>query len=437
MAGKGYEDVESRHGEGSGSDLGRQETMIGAMAQVRPKGASIQSIDPPLSTSHTVGSGEDRMEHEIVLTDPVPQTSHDPPLLGGHTPGSDEGSMTLNELTDLYTTLLQKRQGSRISGFHPFRTATSKRRSLGRRKVSKQGMKNLKSQQKFQDIDDLVDEGMNFDLDNDADIEMIVKDKGNGEKEISTTETVSTARLDISAARPEVSTAEPKTPTTTTLFDDEDVTIADTLVKMKNQKAKEKGIAFKDADDSTTPIRSITTLQPLPTIDPKDKGKCILQESEPVKKTKKKNQDQIKRDAKVALKIQANLNKQARTERERQKEASKAALAEMYDEVQAHIDVDHELAARLTYEEQEKYTIEERFNHAQLKIRSLEEIQKLYIKEHKWVDAFVPIGSEEDEKRIGSRKKRVEGSSSKHKSPKKQKVNDQESNGSDKGLRNG
>nr|GEZ13997.1 hypothetical protein [Tanacetum cinerariifolium] len=72
-----------------------------AMAQVRPKGASIQSIDPPLSTGHTVRSGEDMIEHEIVLTDPVPQTSHDSPLSGVHTPGSDEGSMTLNELTDL------------------------------------------------------------------------------------------------------------------------------------------------------------------------------------------------------------------------------------------------------------------------------------------------------------------------------------------------
>nr|GEZ68828.1 ribonuclease H-like domain, reverse transcriptase, RNA-dependent DNA polymerase [Tanacetum cinerariifolium] len=196
---------------------------------------------------------------------------------------------------------------------------TSKRHNLGRRKVSKQGRKNLKSQQKFQDIDDLVNEGMNFVLDEDADTEMIIKDKGNGEKVGSIKETVSTAKPDISAARPE--------------------------------KAKEKGIAFKDADDSTRPIRSITTLQPLPTIDLKDKSKGILQEPEPVKKTKKKDQDQIERDVKVALKIQANLNEEARIKRERQEEASKAALAEMYDEVQAQINADHELAVRLTHEE--------------------------------------------------------------------------------------
>nr|GEV03242.1 hypothetical protein [Tanacetum cinerariifolium] len=317
---------------------------------------------------------------------------------------------------------LEQRQSSRISCFHLFRAGTSKRDT--RRKVSKQGRKNLKSQQMFQDIDDVLDE--------DADTEIIVKDKGNGEKGGSTTEIASTGRLDISAARPEVSTAEPKTPpTTTTLFDDEDATIADTLVKMKNQKAKKKGIAFKDADDSARPIRSITTLQPLPTIDPKDK------------EHKEKDQDQIERDAKVALKIQAHLDKEAR--KKRQEEASKAALAKMYDEVQAQIDVYHELAVRLTDEEQEKYTVEEMSN---LLAEFFERKKKQLAKERaKAIRSKPPIktqlrnlmmtylkhtGSKEDEKRIGSRKKRAACSSSKHKSPKKQKVNDQESKDSDK-----
>nr|GEW14662.1 hypothetical protein [Tanacetum cinerariifolium] len=162
--------------EGSSNGPERQETMRAAMAQIRSEGAVIQSIDPPLSTSCTVRSGEDRMEHDIKLTDPILQTPHDSPLSGGHTLRSDEGSMKLKELTDLCTTLLQKvldlenvktaqakkivslkkrvtkmkqKQSSRISGFHPFRVGTYKRHSLGRRKVSKQGRKNLKSQQMF------------------------------------------------------------------------------------------------------------------------------------------------------------------------------------------------------------------------------------------------------------------------------------------------
>ncbi|GJR03560.1 hypothetical protein Tco_0526544 [Tanacetum coccineum] len=131
-----------------------------------------------------------------------------------------------------------------------------------------------------------------------------------------------------------VSTAAPRTPpTTTTVFDDEDVTMAmgQTLIKMKEEKAKEKGVAIKD-------------------------------EIEPMEKTKKKVQGdaQIERDAEIALRLQAELDEELRVERERQEEASKVAIANMFDEVQERIDADYELATRMTQEEQEKYTIEER-----------------------------------------------------------------------------
>ncbi|GKG50990.1 hypothetical protein Tco_0539114, partial [Tanacetum coccineum] len=52
---------------------------------------------------------------------------------------------------------------------------------------------------------------------------------------------------------------------------------------MKEEKAKEKGVAFKDVIDSLRHARSILTLKPLPSIDPKDKGNDILVEEEPVK----------------------------------------------------------------------------------------------------------------------------------------------------------
>nr|GEX30357.1 hypothetical protein [Tanacetum cinerariifolium] len=204
--------------------------------------------NPPLSTGNMVGNRKDSMEYEIELTDLIPQTPYDLPL-------SKEKVKTAQAkvIASLKkrVTKLEQRQSSRILGFHSFRA------------------------------------------------EVIVEDKGSGEKGSSTAEIVSTTRPDISTARPdisaartEVSTIASKTPlTTTTLFDDEYVTIDDTLVKMKSQKAKEKGGTFKDTDDFTRPIKSITTLQPLLTIDPKDKGKSILQEPETVKKTKKKDKD--------------------------------------------------------------------------------------------------------------------------------------------------
>ncbi|GJV04697.1 hypothetical protein Tco_1338266 [Tanacetum coccineum] len=209
--------------------------------------------------------------------------------------------------------------------------------------ASKQGRTSNKTKPMFKDsdfddLDDLVDEGMAFVQEKDAenqgkvgadDTEVV---KGSGDTEV----------LDTEKAVNTVGEG--------------------TLIKMKEEKAKDKGVAIKDVEDSSRPIRSITTLQPLPTIDPKDKGKCILQETEPMEKIKKKVQGdaQIERDAEISLRLQAELDEELRVKRERQEEASKVAIADMFDEVQARIDADYELAARMTHEEQENYTIKER-----------------------------------------------------------------------------
>ncbi|GKF32988.1 hypothetical protein Tco_0106188, partial [Tanacetum coccineum] len=123
----------------------------------------------------------------------------------------------------------------------------------------------------------------------------VVEDKGSGDKGGNAKELVSTARpevstarLDIDVARQENSVVEPRTPPiTTSIFDDEDISMAQTLIKMKEEKAK--------------PARSILTLKPLPTIDPKDKGKGVLIES-PVKKVKRSDLDTTHnaKDAEIA-----------------------------------------------------------------------------------------------------------------------------------------
>nr|GEY90231.1 hypothetical protein [Tanacetum cinerariifolium] len=128
------------------------------------------------------------------------------------------------------------------------------------------------------------DQTEELNLTNRADTEVIVDYKGSGEKGGSTVDQVSTAR-------PEVSVATPCTPpTTTTIFGDEDLTISQTLIKMKSEKAKEKGVDFRDVEEPPRLTRSTTTLQPLPTIDLKDKGKGVLVKEEPEKlqKVKKK-----------------------------------------------------------------------------------------------------------------------------------------------------
>ncbi|GKE28155.1 hypothetical protein Tco_1443539, partial [Tanacetum coccineum] len=340
---------------------------------------------------------------------------NEPPLPEGHTPGSDEGRLKLEELMAMCTKLskqvldlekekdaqameilkLKKRVNKleiqrKSSISHPrrriYRQVESSDDDLDEEDASKQERISDKTKPMFKDcdfddLDDLVDEGMAFVQEKDAenqgkigadDTEVL---KGSGDTKA------------VNTAGEGVSTAAPRTPpTTTTVFDDEDVTMdmAQTLIKMKEEKAKKKGVSIKDVEDSSRPIRSITTLQHLPTIDPKDK------------------------------------DEELRVERERQEEDSKVAIAEMFDEVQARIDADYELAARTTQEEQEKYTNEERAS--QLKGKSYEEIQGLYERQQKRIQDFTPMDSEKEAQKPGKRLKRVAGSYATQNSPKKPKL---------------
>ncbi|GKG46535.1 hypothetical protein Tco_0501381, partial [Tanacetum coccineum] len=69
---------------------------------------------------------------------------------------------------------------------------------------------------------------------------------------------------------------------------------------------------------------------------------------------------QIARDAKVARQLEVEWQTEVEREKQKEENTSKAAIAEMYDEVEAGIDADALFAAKLQQEEREEYTIEER-----------------------------------------------------------------------------
>ncbi|GJS28675.1 putative ribonuclease H-like domain-containing protein [Tanacetum coccineum] len=372
-------------------------------------------------------SGEDSMEHQDDLTDFVAPTPHDSPLSGGHIPGSDKGRPNINELMTICTKLsnmvlalehsktahdlvikklqkkvkrLEKMQRERTLRVKLFKIGTSKRKILDKENVSKQG-RNLKIRPMFKegdfdddfdDIDDMVNEAM----------ENVEGDTVNvgGAVNIATT--------GVSAASASVTTA-----------------------GIRSQKAKENGVAFRDLEESA---RSTTIL---PTIDPKDKCKGIMQET--------RGKDVV--------------------------------LIEQIEDVQARIDADVLLAERLQQEEREQFTIEEKLrmlvemitkrkrffvaqrateqrskpptkdqmrnrmcpylknqasnNYNQLKGKSYDEIQKLFDKAYKQVNSFIHMDSEviknngkkddSSSKQAGSRKKRA-SSKLKPKPPKKLKV---------------
>ncbi|GJV46366.1 putative ribonuclease H-like domain-containing protein [Tanacetum coccineum] len=132
---------------------------------------------------------------------------------------------------------------------------------------------------------------------------------------ITTVELVTTISAPITTACVSVITAEPSTPpTTTTLIEDEDLIISQTLMKMRSvkskEKSKEKGVSSETA---TTTTRGVTMQEPSesrtrkivppPQHDPKDKGKAKM--IEPEKPLKKK--DQIKFDKEMAKRLAKEL----------------------------------------------------------------------------------------------------------------------------------
>ncbi|GJW11394.1 hypothetical protein Tco_1577221 [Tanacetum coccineum] len=110
--------------------------------------------------------------------------------------------------------------------------------------------------------------------------------------------------------------------------------------------ATTKGILLEELSESIT----ITTT----TIPSKDKGKGIMVE-EPLKMKKK---DQISFDEQEALRLQAEFNKEDRLVTEKAQQVKKANID--WDDIQAKIDADYQLAERLHAQEQQELTIEEK-----------------------------------------------------------------------------
>ncbi|GJT74138.1 hypothetical protein Tco_1040863, partial [Tanacetum coccineum] len=78
-----------------------------------------------------------------------------------------------------------------------------------------------------------------------------------------------------------------------------------------------------------------------------------LIEPEPVKPTKKKVQ--IMLDEEIALKLQAKINEEDRIARSKEEKINEANI--VWDEIQAKVNADYQLAERLQAEEQEQFTI--------------------------------------------------------------------------------
>ncbi|GJY31803.1 hypothetical protein Tco_0415298 [Tanacetum coccineum] len=165
---------------------------------------------------------------------------------------------------------------------------------------------------------------------------------------------INTAKLIIDAAQDSAATTvSTATTTTATIKTVDDITLAQALEEMKSTKPKKKGVVIQELGESTTTISSQLSSQ-----QSQEKGKGIL--IEPVKPMKKK--DLIRLDEETALNLQAEFNEEERLAREKaeKEEEANIALIETWDDIQAKIDVDHQLAERMQAQEQEELSIKEK-----------------------------------------------------------------------------
>ncbi|GJV82493.1 hypothetical protein Tco_1522391 [Tanacetum coccineum] len=272
--------------------------------------------------------------------------------------------------------------------------------------ISKQGRKPAKTEPKvhkdlaFDDLDDIVDDAMDYMESEDAQDEgrtssMVLEEKESTQKGVSTEVEV--------PAKPKDGTSD-------------------------------ESVEIKDAEDSDRPratsTRSVLTLKHLPKINPKDIGKKVLKE-------------EAESDAE---KVQEDWEAEEEMKKLAEEEATKAALIQDFNDIQARIEADRLLAARLQEEEREMFTVEERAKfpydtiaaqrrflaqqsavairsrpptrtqlrnqkmtylkhvrgkkHADLKNKNFEEIQVLYKKVKRSDKDFIAIGSAEDERQI-------------------------------------
>ncbi|GJU57122.1 hypothetical protein Tco_1234888 [Tanacetum coccineum] len=412
----------------------------------------------------------------------VSKTSYDSPLGGVNTPQSDEDT---KEITSLKKRVKKLEQRGRS------RTLGLKRLYKGRNIAKIDADVDISLVHEDAGIQGRFDDEDMFDTSvfNDEEVfaghDMADQEVNVAEKEVSAAdpvttagEVVTTANVDISTASVPitVSTATPTTPPTTTTEDD--MTLAKTLMEIKSAKTKAIGVVMQEPSE----IPRISAAQPQiqeKAQGSRDKGKAkMVEEEEP--KEPKKRKDQIKHDEELAkileAQLQAEMEEEDRLARQREEEDNIVS----WDNAQAMMEADYQMAERLQAEEQASLTDEEKaslfvqlldarkkhfaalraqeirnkpptkmqkrttmcnylknmagYKHNQLRHKSFDDIQKLFDKALKRVNTFVPMDTEKVEgskaKAAGS-ETRVEESSKRageeldRESTKKQKVEDE------------
>ncbi|GJR96801.1 hypothetical protein Tco_0268975 [Tanacetum coccineum] len=363
-------------GKGSTILVESHHTPISAPSTLQPPTSS-----PSMQTTHVA---------EEAATMP-----HDSSLLRVHSLGSDEGSITLNELMVLCTTLSKKVETleydlkqTKLTYGAAYTKLIMKVKKLEHKVKSSKARRRV-SLVASEDEDELedpskqgrkiaqIDENEGITL-----VQMSAQTQGRHEhdfeesnfefialeKDYTVELDISTTNVPVSTAGVEVSTASPEVKTTT-----------ESLVYIRRSAVKRK-----------------------------DKGKAIIKEAEPVQKKTKLQLEHERLGLEEDLRLQEQLDEEERQRITRVHEEASTFNAEEWDNIQAQIKVDEELAHRaeqrrnkpMTQAQQRTYMcnyIKNMGSHTlqQLKKLSFDEVNELFETTMKRVNTFTPMESDD------------------------------------------
>ncbi|GJV45448.1 hypothetical protein Tco_1429984, partial [Tanacetum coccineum] len=229
----------------------------------------------------------------------------------------------------------------------------------------------------FVDVDDTLDYmETEDDQDEGRKSSVVLEEKESADKEVSTKAPVSTVKPNEGTGKRNEGTDKQDRGTDSTkdstdrqgegTADQNEGKILITISQNK-QKEKEKGVEIRNVENTERPrptsTRSVLTLKPLPKIDLKDKGKKMIDEegdfdteSDDITEAEKKFK-MLAKDEEVARKVQEEWEPEEEKKRLAEEEATKVALTNEYDFIQARINADKILVEELQKEEREKFTI--------------------------------------------------------------------------------
>ncbi|GJV59085.1 hypothetical protein Tco_1465185 [Tanacetum coccineum] len=287
---------------------------------MKRQGKDFSGRDIPLFQTMMVQAQEEGEANEAPNDKNVTTHSNDPLLSG-------EDRLKLNELMELYTNLSQRvldLENTKTSQATKITKLKERIKKLKRRNKSRTlGLKRLRKGRKMADIDadeevTLIDETQGRNDDN------LMFDIGVlDEQEVKVEKVVSTAKVTTASA------------ITTTV---DELTLA-------------RGVIVQEPSEFTT---TTSPSQPSQLPQAKDKGKEKM--VEPEKPLKKK--DKILIDEEIAQRLQEELQAELEEEEMLARQKEEDANIIEWDNVQAMMDADYELAARLQTHEQEELTIE-------------------------------------------------------------------------------